>query len=365
MKMLQQELKQKLAAVKPAIPSNLATPVLKGVLVKDNKLTAYNLEYGITTTLDSHVDQPFILPAETISVIESLPEGEMEIVVESGNVLKIIAGNIVHKVSSQPSGDFPELPKITVDDHIVIDAGTLMEGIEAVIYAVSNSSEKPVQRGVLFEADKNDLNLAACDGHRLVWFKTKMQGRFRFIIPGDALEKLLKLKMEGKVQLAFGKRHAVFSTESSSIVIRLLEEADRFIDYQETVPKNEHLISTDRKKLLDCLHRALLCVNDMKKNAQGKIYKCIAPVVLTAAQDESVMKVSARNYLSEYSETLPLNEPATQDLRIGFNAKYLAEAIQHCDGDTVEMYVGSPARPLLICDGDIISLVTPVNPKAY
>lgn len=365
MKILQQELAQKLTAVKPAIPSNPSTAALKGVLVKDNKLTAYNLEYGITVTLDVHVDECFILPAEAVQMVESLPEGEIEITVGPGNILEIKAGDIVHKVSSHPPEDFPELPRITSDEHITIDAGTLTEGIEAVIYAVSANDDKPVQKGVLFEADKSQLNLVASDGYRLVWFRTEISGKFRFIIPGDALQKLLKLKMNGPVQLRFGRRHVIFSAKDCSIVTRLIEEDGRFVDYQGVLPKNDHLISTNQKNFFNCLRRALLCMEDVKKDVQGKTRKSKAPVVLTVEQDESVMKVSIRNHLAQHSETLSLNEPAAHDLKIGFNGRYLAEAVQHCYSDKVEMYAGSPLTPLLIRDGSVTSLVLPVNPKTF
>lgn len=366
MKILQQELARKLAAVKPAIPSNPPAAALKGVLVKDNKLTAYNLEYGITVTLDVRVDECFILPAEAVQMIESLPEGEIEITVKPGNILGIKAGDIVHKVSSHPPDDFPELPRITSDEHITIDAETLTEGIEAVIYAVSTNDKKRVQTGVLFEADKNELNLVASDGYRLVWFRTEVSGKFRFIIPGDALQKLLKLKMNGPVQLTFGRRHAIFSTKDGSIVTRLIEEdSSRFVDYQGVLPKNDHLISLCQKNFLNCLRRALLCMEDVKKDVQGKPHKSKVPVVLTVEQDESVMKVSIRNHLAHYSETLPLNEPVAKDLKIGFNGRYLADAVQRCYSDKVEMYVSSPSTPLLIHEGNVTSLVLPVHPNTY
>lgn len=366
MKILQQELAQKLVAVKPAIPSNPSVPALKGVLMKDGKLTAYNLEYGITVALDTCVDDCFILPSEAVQMIENLPEDEIEITVKPGSILEIKAGDIVHKVSSHPPEDFPELPRITSDEHIAIDAGTLTEGIEAVIYAVSTDEEKQAQRGVLFEADKNELNLVASDGYRLVWFRTEISGKFRFIIPGDTLQKLPKLKMNGPVQLIFGRRHARFSTKDCSIVTRLIEEdGSRFVDYQGNLPQNDHLISLCQKNFLNCLRRALLCMEDVKKDVQGKPHKSKVPVVLTVEQDESVMKVSIRNHLAHYSETLPLNEPAAQDLKIGFNGRYLADAVQRCYSDKVEMYVSYPLTPLLIRDGSVTSLVLPVHPNTY
>lgn len=289
----------------------------------------------------------------------------MEITVESNNVLKIKAGDIVHEVSSHSSEDFPELPRITTDEHITIDAETLAEGIEAVIYAVSTNDKKPVQKGVLFEADKKELNLVASDGYRLVWFRTEISGKFRFVLPGDALQKFLKLKMNGPVQLEFGRRHAIFSTKDCSIVTRIIEEDSRFVDYQKVLPQNDHLISIYQKNFLNCLRRTLLCMEDVTKDVQGKTHKSMAPVVLAVEQDESVMKVSIRNHLAQHSETLSLNEPAKHDLKIGFNGRYLAEAVQHCYGDKVEMYVGTPLTPLVIQDGSVTSLVLPAHPNAY
>ena len=153
MKIIQQELMEKLAAVKSAVPARPSIPALNGVLVKDNTLTAYNLDYGITTTMSCNAEESFILPMAGIQMIESLPSGEMELKLNTGSqLLEIRCGKIVHQVCCQPPNDFPELPEVTGGKKYTIDADKLTGAIDTVIYAVSTDISRPIQNGVLFDA---------------------------------------------------------------------------------------------------------------------------------------------------------------------------------------------------------------------
>lgn len=364
MKIMQQELAQKLAAVKSAIPTRPHKDILKGVLVKDNTLTAYNLDYGITATLDGRADECFILPSEAIQMIESLPAGDIEITKEANHILKIQAGNIVHRISSLPPDDYPELPIVDAEQQFEINANLFTEGIESVIYAVSLEDKKPIQQGVLFEACGNDtLNIVTCDGYRLAWYHAKLEGKFKFVILGESLQKFLKLKLEGRVTIIASKSHAIFSASGCAMTTRLLEGS--FMDYKAVVPENNNFISIEKKLLLDCLHRANLCANDVKQNEQGKSCKSLSPIVFTLESGEDVLHVSIRNHLAQHSETLPLTKKIDSDLKIGFNVKYLTEAVQHCDSDVIDMYFGNNLSAVIIRDENILSMVLPINPKVF
>ncbi len=361
MKIMQQELVEKLAAVKSAVPARASIPALNGVLVKDNTLTAYNLDYGITTTMSCNAEESFILPMAGIQMIESLPPGEVELKLNTGSqLLEIRCGKIVHQVCCQPPDDFPELPEVTGGKKYTIDADKLTGAIDTVIYAVSTNISRPIQNGVLFDASGDgDLNLVACDGYKLAWYHIPFQGKFSFVVPGYSLKKIMKLKTEDTVDFIPGKRHAVFMTNGTRFVTRLLE--GKFIDYRSAVRGHSNYITIERKPALESLRRASLCIEDIQISASGKPTDRRAPLKFTIENGDEEIGLAIQNNISKYAERLSIAQKANFDLCIGFNARYLSETIQHCESDSIDIELGEELEPAVIRDGAFTALALPVR----
>lgn len=361
MKIMQQELVEKLAAVKSAVPARPSIPALNGVLVKDNTLTAYNLDYGITTTMSCNAEESFILPMAGIQMIESLPPGEMELKLDPGSkILEIKSGKIVHQVCCQPPDDFPELPEVTSNKKYKIDADTLIGALDMVIYAVSTNISHPIQNGILFDASGDgDLNFVACDGCKLAWYHIPFQGKFSFVVPSYSLKKLMKLKTKDTVEFIPGKHHAIFMTNGTRFVIRLLE--GKFMDYRSAVRGHSSHITVERKQALESLHRASLCIEDIQISTSGKPTDRRAPLKLTVEKGDEEIGLAIQNNISKYTEQLSIAQKAGFDLCIGFNARYLSETIQRCESDSIDIELGKELEPAVIRDGAFTALALPVR----
>lgn len=347
MKIQKTEIAAKLNAMRGIVSSKSAVDALKGVLFRDNTLTAYNLEVGVTATVDTHTDEAFIIPARAVDMIESLPDGFIEITANDKSMVTIKMDGILHKAQSFPVADFPDLPEIVEGKNATLPFELLQKAVNSVLYAVSVSENNPIQTGVLFHAADGFLDLVACDGYRIAWQKLAYDGTFDFVVPKAAVQKIIGIGMEGDLRITYGRRTAQFSAGGYAVFVRLLE--GRFIDYHAAIPQYTNSAAIDRKKLLACLQRVLICQDAVTK-----------PVLSFSTNS---VELSIRGAISEYSESVALTQPLAESVHIGFNGKYLMECLKTCESESVQFSLGGNLKPIVIHDGSLTALLLPVRLK--
>ena len=200
------EIAEKLGKLKSVVPAKTEFEGIKGVLFKDNRLTAYNLELGVISPLKVETEEQFVLPARAIEMIENLPNGPMEITADEKNQVVIKTGGIKNKLLSTPADKFPEVE--IVDDCIgsfSIKGGELFDAISAVLYAVPAQNTKPQMTGVLFDSHDGYLNIVGCDGYRMAWSRgIRREWKNGVIVPAVVLEDgNRQIEVTGK-ELLFG-----------------------------------------------------------------------------------------------------------------------------------------------------------------
>ena len=176
------------------VASKTTMPVLEGILIQTNdkevKLTTYDLEIGIEYIIECDVAEQGNTVVNAImfsEIIRKLPDTDITITVNDNNLLVIECEGSLYKLATMNPDEFPELPRISVDNSIEIEQNLLKNMIRKTIFAVSNEENRPIFTGCLFEVKDNKLNVVAVDGYRLAIKSNLLNSKsndFSVVLPG-------------------------------------------------------------------------------------------------------------------------------------------------------------------------------------
>ena len=258
-----------ISSVINGVASKTTMPVLEGILIQTNdnelKLTSYDLEIGIEYILEAQIEEQgnTVVNATMFSeIIKRLPSTEIKFSLNENNLLEIECEGSLYKLATMNPDEFPELPKINVDNSIEIEQTTLKNMIRKTIFAVSTEENRPIFTGCLFEVNDNKLNVVAVDGYRLAIKNkniTEMPSSFSSVIPGKTLNEVNKIISDSfdTVKIGISRNQALFEMENCKIVTRLLD--GEFLKYSNTIPQNwETRVKVNKNNIQNCFERILL-----------------------------------------------------------------------------------------------------------
>ena len=239
---------------------------------------------------------------------------------------------------------------------IVLDSETLRDMIRKTIFATAENDVKVVHTGVRFEIGANQIRLVAVDGFRLAMRNEEIDydGEEKiFVAPKKALNEVVKLTGgEETIALNVGKRFIVFEIGSYRIVSRLLE--GEFLNYRAAISgKVTGTVRVNTRLLIQSIERTSLIITDRTKSP----IRCVF--------DEDMIRISSTTALGTAHDRVPCKSEG-EHMEIGFNNRYLLDALRVCDADEVLVKIGSPILPILIVptEGeDFLFLVLPVRLK--
>ena len=350
--------------VSRAITNRAAIPVLEGIYLKAEgfnlTLTGYDMEMGITTTLECNV----LVPGETVldarllfSMISRMPAGDVCMELTDEGHAKISGGVVEFEIPAMNASDYPSLPVTGADNTMTLKCGMMREMIEKTIYAVSQDAKKPAHTGELFVIEPGSLTVVALDGYRLAIIKRDVECTrdIRIIIPGKTLQELLKIMGgdEDEVKIDANRRYVVFTTNGYTIMSRLIE--GDFLNYESVIPNDKKTrITVDCKTFIDTIERASLVITERLKN----------PLRITFSEDKVTVRCQTPlgKVLDEFAPVEMTGDP----VEIGFNNRYLLDALRYSKCERMVLEINGPLSPvkLLPEDGkDFIYLVLPVRFK--
>lgn len=359
------ELSEACSNVMRAVSTKVTIPTIEGILIECGSdtlsLTGYDFEFGINTTLEANVVEPgaIVINAKVISdIIRKLPEGNVTFDI-SGTSVSIISGAAQYSIMGIDADDYPELPSVSGGYPLFLNEAVLQSMISQTLFAVAdNESSKPVHTGLKFELTQNQLRLVGVDGYRLaVRTETvKYDGEdISFIVPKKTIREIIKLMgtdNEKNVSVSVGKRHIVFDIDNYSVISRLLD--GDFLDYNAAIPKTATttvLINTN--DAIDCIERTLPVIENDKKNP----IRCLF--------DGDEMRVSTVSSLGRVVDYTHANVSGDR-VEIGFNSKFILDALRASDTDQVRIELNSavsPAKVMPVNDDSFLFLVLPMRLK--
>lgn len=358
-----QKLSEICSNVQRAVSTKSSIPAIEGILLEAGEnvltLTGYDLEVGMITSMEARVEEAgsIILNAKILcDILRSLPSDTVSIEADERLTCRIKSGDAEFTLIGIPAADYPELPSVESGFPIVLDSETLRDMIRKTIFATAENDVKVVHTGVRFEIGANQIRLVAVDGFRLAMRNEEIDydGEEKiFVAPKKALNEVVKLTGgEETIALNVGKRFIVFEIGSYRIVSRLLE--GEFLNYRAAISgKVTGTVRVNTRLLIQSIERTSLIITDRTKSP----IRCVF--------DENMIRISSTTALGTAHDRVPCKSEG-EHMEIGFNNRYLLDALRVCDADEVLVKIGSPILPILIVptEGeDFLFLVLPVRLK--
>ncbi len=346
MKIQKTELATKLNKIKGVVPKKTTMPVLQGVLVKEGYLIANNMEMTVKAKLEGIEDECFIIPERAFDLISNLPDGEVDISVTAKNTITIKADKIKNKYQTMEPEQFPATATQKAENQLTIKANLLLESMKRVSYAVPAQGNNAVMSSMCLQAADGQLNFVGVDGHVLAWDRVDYDGDFELLIPKNTVDKLKSLGLTGDVQITHNKTGAVFITEDFEVYTRLIE--GEYFKYQTMFKELPLHTVVSRAELLDAMTRAKMCTEE----------RCPVRFEL----QESQLNLSIKDKITDYHETVDLQEKIADPLTIGFDARLVLETLKAFDCDNVGISLEGPKMPMIVEaeDSDFKTIVLPV-----
>ena len=350
------------------VASKTTMPVLEGILIQTNenelKLTSYDLEIGIEYILEAKIEEQgnTVVNAVMFSeIIKRLPETDIKIAINDNNLLEIECEGSLYKLATMNPDEFPELPKINIDNSIEIEQTALKNMIRKTIFAVSTEENRPIFTGCLFEVEDNKLNVVAVDGYRLAIKNKnidKISNSFSSVIPGKTLNEVNKIISDSfdTIKIGISRNQALFEMENCKIVTRLLD--GEFLKYSNSIPQNwETRVKVNKNNIQNCFERILLISSssiEKEKKYPVKINIEVGKVTISCANQTGDAKEEI------YVET------EGKELEIGFNPRFFLDALKAIDDEEVYIEFGTNRSPCIIKpveDGDYLYMILPIKMK--
>ena len=327
-----------------------AISAIEGILCKAGdglSLTGYNMETAITYLIEAEVSDmgQCVLPARLFGdIIRRLPEGPVTVVVDDNYKVSIRAGYASFTISAESADEYPNLPDVGDGRSIRIPQTAMKELISGTIFAVSENQGRPIHTGVKFEVEEDRVSAIAVDGFRLArrtYHTQEPTGRqLSFVVPAPGLKELEKILSDGDNQVAFtlGTRHILFQVGQATLICRLLE--GEFLDWRKVVPTNCPIrLCAHVSDLASSIERVGLIVSEKYKS----------PVRCIFGNQQVLLRTNTTIGAAEDQCSLAGDG---KELEIGFNVRYLADALRAIPSEEVILELTNGLSPIVMTPAD-------------
>ena len=352
--------------VAKAVSTKTTMPILQCILIQARDgsiiMTANDMELGIETSVIGQVFEDGMVAVEAkvfSEIVRRLPNNNVSLVTDEDNGLRITCEKVKFSIPVKNPEEFTFLPDVDRSNRISISQFTLKEMVRQTIFSIAESESNPMMSGELLEVSGSEMRMVSLDGHRISIRKTELTEiypRIKVIIPGKTLNeisKLLNSDTESFVNIFVTDRHILFEFNDTIVVSRLIEGEYFRVDQ---MLNNDYgtKITVNRKDMLNCIDRTTMLIKESDKR----------PIVIGISDTQ--MEVRLNSSIGSMHEELFI-EKTGSDMMIGFNPKYLIEALRVIDEEEVDIYLISAKAPCFIRDKDqtYVYLILPVNFNVY
>lgn len=348
--------------VSKAVPNKTTMSILECILIDATKgvitLTANDMELGIETTIEGEIAEKGIIALDAkifLEIVRKLPDNDITIETDSTFKTTITCEKAKFNIIGKSGEDFSYLPIVDKEDQLVISQFTLKEVVRQTIFSISDNDNNKLMTGELFEINGEELKVVSLDGHRISIRKILLKNTYRpkkVVVPGKTLSEVSKIlpgDADSDVTISFTEKHIVFEFDKTVVVSRLIEGEYFKID-QMLSSDYETKVKINKKEFMNCIDRATLLVKEGDKK----------PIIINITDE--MMELKINSILGSMNEDIDI-EKQGKDLMIGFNPKFLIDALRVIDDEDVELYMVNPKAPCFIKNAEesYIYLILPVN----
>lgn len=345
-----------------AVPNNTTMSILECILIEASngciKMTSNDMELGIETIVNGSIKQEgsvAVVSKKLQEVVRKLPDGEITMQTDDNYNVIISCGKLNININGRSGEDFVLLPEIEKKDSISISMFALKEAVRQTIFSIGISDTNKIMSGIHMMIKEDQLKLTSLDGHRISIRKIQLKNSYEekeVIVPGRALNEISKIienDTEKEITIYFCDAHMIFEFNNTVIITRLIDgkyfNVDRMLssDY-------ETKITVNNKEISDCIDRSMLFSKEGNKK----------PIVLNIS--EGILSIEVNSTEGGLNDEINI-QSSGRDIRIGFNPKFLLDAMKVIDDENIDMYFVNPKAPCYIKNDDesYIYMILPVN----
>lgn len=354
-----------LASTQGIVQKRNTMPILANVLIEASEdgevqLIATDLDIGMRVSGKAEVVKAGAVTVNAralYDIVRALPAKEATLKRMDNNYVEVRAGRVHYKIIGTAADEFPSLPALEDIQFVKLEAAALKEMVEKTFYSVSTDETRYNLNGVFFEQhESGKLAMVSTDGHRLTRIlrplNVDLNMKEGVILPRKGLNELRRLADSGTgtIELGIKGSHAVARHESITVVMRLIDGT--FPDYDQVIPKEtEKKVALKREEMVEALRRIALVSSDKSHSVKVELFP-------------GSLRISSQNPdLGEGEEEIPVSYEGG-DISIGFNARYLIEALGAIGTEDVRLELNDDLSPGVlrgVGDEDYICVVMPMR----
>ena len=353
--------------VSRTITTKTTMPILEGILIEtyDNniKLTTNDLEIGSEYIIKSDIEKSgsIVVYLKTFNeIIRKIESEEITFEVEN-NIFIIKSTSGIFKLLTMNPDEFTRLPIFNVEKEIEISEKMFKDMVRKTVFATSSDQNRPVYTGALIDIQDSIINMVAIDGFRMAIRKEYLDKKcdFRAIIPAKTLTEITKTLSDSEdnvLKIGVNKNQALFRMGPCTVISRIID--GEFLNYNNIIPsENDTRVRISRKNLLETLERvSIFCKESSEKDKK-------VPIKMNIGID--IFEISCVSVTGDAKEKVNAVVEG-KNIEIGFNPRYLMEALRVIDDDEIELNFTSNILPLIIkplTGSGFIYMVLPVKLK--
>ncbi len=358
-----EDLARAVGAAQGIVPKKSTMPILSNVLLEARQggelmLAATDLDVAVRIDGRADVTRPgsvTVAAKNLYDIVKNTPGPTVSLKKLDNHYVEVQSGRFMVRMVGMAAEEYPKIPDMTADRMMALEPALLKEMIDKTLYSVSTDETRYVLNGVYMEPLTDTLNVVSTDGHRLSLCTRKVPGvhetlKRSVIMPRKGLGELRRMldDGEGDVQLGFRESHAVAKRGNVSLVMRLID--GRFPDYKQVVPQvADRKVKIARSVIMESLKRVSLVSSDRSNSVRLELTK-------------DLLRVSSQNPdMGEASEEIPVDYSGP-DLKIGFNARYVMDALSAITADPVQLEFNDELSPGILRPADDLSYTCVVMP---
>lgn len=348
-----------------AVGTKATSPVMEGLLLSADSfvtMSGFNYKTGIQRSFPASVYEPgsAVINAKILQdIVRKLPDDIVEIMVDERLMSTIKCASSEFNIIASDAKEFPELPAVAKEDTLSIPCPALKDMIGGTLFAVCENENKPIITGSLFETEGNVLRMVSVDGYRLavrqVELETAPPRPFSFVVPGETLKEIYRILPDEDEACIISpqRKQALFEFSGTLVNTRLLE--GEFLNWKAAIPQEQPVnIRLNKSELIDAVERVSLIISERLKNP----VRCLF--------EGTSLKLSCITALGRSYDECRIPDVGTE-IEIGFNNRYLLDALRACPDDDFVLGLKSGLSPCTIkpAEGEkFLYLVLPVRLKA-
>lgn len=367
----QAEFQHALSRIQAIVEKRSSMPILANVLLDATseageqtlRLSATDLEVGIRSSHEATVINPGSLTVSAkklFEIVRELPNDVIHLEATSNSYLEIRCARARFTLAGTVAEEYPTLPEAAPGKTVAIPASVLSKMIERTMYATSTDETRYNLNGVYLELlpETGKIRMVATDGHRLAYIDRVINDEFgaiskSVIIPRKALAELKRLVDEDdadELELCFDGNSGLVKKGGVMLVMRLIE--GEFPNYRQVLPKETtHRIVLSAEEFARSIRRVALLSSERSR----AIRLDLSPGTMIASSNNPD--------LGEAQEEIDINYEG-EPFSIGFNAKYLLDALSVVKAKEIELGLHDELSPVQIRptdDADSLAVVMPMR----